>query len=398
MTENKPVTLHAKLSASGSDKWMTCTPSMRMEEGFADEQSDFSREGTFAHEVFENMVKRYLKQITAKEYVARREELQENSFWSDSLVDYVTAAYDKAVERIDYANSVCLEPALMVEQRLDFSPWVPQGFGTGDLVIVTNDYVEVLDLKYGKGIYVDGENNSQMRLYALGAYNQFGMIYEVKTVRTLVLQPRLNNYSGEEMPIEDLIDWAYNKVKPAADLAWNGEGELVAGAHCTQSFCRARFTCPKRAEESLAVAQSEFALVEPELLTLAQIAEILPKADLAINWLTDVKEYALKQAVKGIEVPGHKLVEGRSTRRYGSMDDVANRLRDEDIDDALVYERSLLGITAMEKALGGRKRFDRLLGDLIVKPAGKPTLVPSSDKRSAITLSTSVDEDFSEPV
>jgi len=148
----------------------------------------------------------------------------------------------------------------------------------------------------------------------------------------------------------------------------------------------------------LAVAQSEFALVEPELLTLAQIAEILPKADLAINWLTDVKEYALKQAVKGIEVPGHKLVEGRSTRRYGSMDDVANRLRDEDIDDALVYERSLLGITAMEKALGGRKRFDRLLGDLIVKPAGKPTLVPSSDKRSAITLSTSVDEDFSEPV
>lgn len=394
MTKDKPVALHAKLSASGSDKWMTCTPSMRMEESFPDQQSDFSREGTFAHDVFESMVKRYLKQITSKEYIARWETLQQNNFWSESLLDYVTAAYDRAVERIDHAKSVCDDPMFMVEQRLDFSPWVPKGFGTGDLVIVTNEYVEVLDLKYGKGIYVDGENNSQMRLYALGAYNQFGMIYEVKTVRTLVLQPRLNNYSGEEIKIEELIDWAYNKVKPAADLAWNGEGELVAGSHCTQSFCRARFTCPKRAEASLAVAQSEFALVEPKLLTLAQIADILPKADLAINWLNDVKAYALEQAVGGVEVPGHKLVEGRSTRRYGSMDDVANRLRDEDIDEALVYERSLLGITAMEKALGGRKQFDRLLGDLIVKPAGKPTLVPSSDKRSAITLSTSVDEDF----
>lgn len=394
MAQIEPVKLHAKLSASGSEKWMTCTPSMRMEEAFPDQQTNASREGTFAHEVFENMIKRRLEQIDSKAYNKRVRELEQDEFWSDVLLDYVTEACDRAMERVEYARSVCKQPLFLVEQRLDFSPWVPEGFGTGDLVIVSDEAIEVLDLKYGKGVYVEGENNSQMRLYALGAYNEFDILYGPKIVRTLVLQPRLSNYTGEEMTVEELLDWANNKVKPLARLAWNGDGELVAGPHCTDSFCRARFTCPKRAEMALAVAQSEFAMMEPERLTMDQIADILQKADMAISWLNDIKEHALKEAAKGVEVPGFKLVEGRSNRRYGSQEEVINRLLERGIDEALIFEKSLIGITAMEKVLGGKKKFDLLLGDLIVKPEGKPTLVPDSDKRPAIPLSSSADEDF----
>ena len=394
MTELVPVKLHAKLSASGSEKWMTCTPSMRMEEQYPDTQTDFSREGTFAHDVFENMLKYELGMISSKEYKAKRKEQEQHEFWSNELLDHVLDAHTRALERVNAAKKRCKDPVFMIEQRLDFSPWVPEGFGTGDLVIITDDLVEVLDLKYGKGIYVDGENNSQMRLYALGAYNQFGMLYDINRVRTLVLQPRLSNYTGEELAIEELLDWAENKVAPAAKLAWNGEGELVAGDHCVDGFCRARFTCPKRAEAALAVAQSDFALTPPELLSMEQIADILPKADLAIDWLNDIKDYALKQAAKGNPVPGHKLVEGRSKRVYSDANLIALRLKNHGFDEAMIYERSLLGITAMEKLLG-KAEFTRILGDLISKPSGKPTLVPDSDKRPAITVSESPDTDFS---
>lgn len=393
MANIAPVKLHAKLSASGSEKWLTCTPSMRMEEPFADSDTDFAREGTFAHDVFENMLKFELGLISDKEYKTKRKEQEAHEFWSKSLLDNVLAAHTRALELVKEARKRCKDPIFMVEQRLDFSPWVPQGFGTGDLVIITDGLVEVIDLKYGKGIYVDGANNSQMRLYGLGAYNQFGMLYDIFRVRTLVLQPRLNNYTGEELAIDELLDWANNFVAPRAKLAWNGEGELVAGDHCKDGFCRARFTCPKRAEASLAVAQSEFALKPAEQLTMEQIAEILPKADSVIAWLNDIKEHSLKQAAKGNLVPGFKLVEGRSNRRYTNADEVALRLKNHGIDDAVVYERSLLGITAMEKVLG--KDFTRILGDLITKPAGKPTLVPDSDKRPAIPVSNSVDADFS---
>jgi hypothetical protein len=388
MTNIVPIKLHAKLSASGSEKWMTCTPSAKMEESFPDESSEFAREGTFAHAVFEQE----LLQFLGRPY----EDLDPadvEKYDNQDLRDHVMDAVRAVIERIKEAYSVCKDPKILVEQRLDFSPWVPEGFGTGDVVIVTDASIEVMDLKYGKGIVVEAEANSQMRLYGLGAYNEFSHLYDIKQCRMTVLQPRLNNYSSEQLAMDKLLDWGRDVVKPLAKKAWAGEGQMVAGDHCTKGFCRARYQCPQRAKQAYELAQKDFALLEPELLTLNQLVEVLAKADQAIDWLNDVKAYAFKQAEQGKEIPGYKLVEGRSVRKYTDPDGVAKCLLENGINEALIYEKSLLGITAMEKVLG-KKEFTRLLNDFIVKPPGKPTLVPDGDKRLALTAEASANADF----
>lgn len=392
---------HAKLSASGSEKWMTCTPSARLEENFPDEGSEFASEGTFAHEVFELELRFHLGQIDGKKYKAERNKLKTNKFFTKDLEDYVFAAYSKALDHITAARTRCKDPIILVEQRLDFSRWVPEGFGTGDLVIITDGLVEVLDLKYGKGIYVDATNNSQMRLYGLGAYNELSHLYDIDTVSMTVLQPRLDNWSNETVSLEYLLKWAKNEVVPKAQLAWDGLGEFVPGEHCVSCFCKGRYTCKARAEQAIAVAQQEFGPIQdaqpplPESLSADRIAALLPKADMVIDWFNDLKAYALKQAIEHDNiVPGFKLVEGRSNRKYKDQDQVAQALLAEGIDPAVIYERSLLGITAMEKALG-KKVFADVLGDLIIKPEGKPTLVPESDKRPALNSVAKAVADFS---
>lgn len=388
------MTAHAKLSASGSEKWMTCTPSARMEEQFEDEGSEFAREGTFAHAVFEQQLLTYLGRTI--------ETLPEELLHFDSyaLAGYVDEAAQYCIKRIEEARERCKDPVIYVERKLDFSRWVTEGFGTGDLVIITDDLVEVMDLKYGKGIYVDAKSNSQMRLYGLGAYNELADLYDIKRVRMTVLQPRLGNYSSEELPIADLLKWADDAVVPAAKLAWAGEGEFVAGAHCISSFCKARYACPARAAQALAVAKQEFGSAQlplPETLSIERIAQLLPKADFVINWFTDLKEYAFKQAENGTPIAGYKLVEGRSNRRYSDEDQVAAKFIKAGIPEALIYERSLRGITAMEAVLG-KKKFADVLGALVTKPEGKPTLVPEGDKRPAIASRATALDDFSKPV
>ena len=385
------MTAHAKLSASGSGKWMVCTPSAQIESQLPDEGSNFASEGTFAHAVFEQSLLTYLGRPT--ELLPK--ELMHHD--SPELRDYVAEAVDYAINRIDDARARCKDPVILVEQRLDFSLWVPEGFGTGDLVIITDGLVEVMDLKYGKGIYVDPINNSQLRLYGLGAYYELCHLYDIFRVRMTVLQPRLGNFRSEDVSMEELLAWGQSEVVPKAKKAWVGAGEFVPGDHCKESFCRARFTCPARAEASLAIAKAEFSEpVPPAVTTLSmeRIAQLLPKADMVIDWFSDLKAHALEQATKhNVMVPGFKLVEGRSNRKYGSHDDVAAKLRESGIPEEIMFERSLLGITAMTEALG-KKKFTELLGDLIVKPAGKPTLVLEGDKRPAITLSASAAEDF----
>jgi hypothetical protein len=370
---------HAKLSASGSKKWLTCTRSAKLEEQFPDEQSGFALEGTFAHEVFEHVIHCYLE-----EQPVDWRQFEQNEFWSADLRDHVINAAQRAIDTIVDAKSRCSDPLVLVERRLDFSPWVPEGFGTGDLVVVSDGVLDVLDLKYGKGVPVFAQNNSQMRLYALGALNEIGHLYDIDRVRMTVLQPRLDNYDSEEIAASELLLWAESYVKPRAQMAWNGEGDYVPGGHCTSGFCKARFQCPARAEHALAVAKSEFALKPPVLLTRDQLVDVLSKADMAIDWLNDVKAFALREAEAGHEIPGYKLVEGRSNRKYIDADAVAERLLASGIEEALIYERSLLGLTAMEKALG-KKKFAELLGDLVAKPPGKPTLARVDDKRPALS-------------
>jgi hypothetical protein len=379
---------HAKLSASGSKKWLTCTPSASLEDQFPDEHSEFAAEGTFAHAVFEQDVLDYLGLPVDPLPAAMAAR-----FDSNALRDYVAAAVARAIDAIEQARARCDDPVILVEKRLDFSRWVPEGFGTGDLVIITDELVEVMDLKYGKGVLVEAQDNSQMRLYGLGAYNELAHLYDIQRVRMTVLQPRLENYGSEELSTSELLGWAESYVMPRARMAWEGQGEFVPGDHCTSGFCRARFRCPARAAAAIEVARQDFALKDPELLTVEQLTAVLAKADMAIDWLNDVKAYALKQAEKGHEIPGFKLVEGRSNRKYANADEVAARLLQSGIPEAVIYERSLLGITAMEKAIG-KKKFAELLDDLVVKPQGKPTLVAAEDKRPALSSVASAAADF----
>ena len=373
---------HAKLSASGAKKWLTCTPSANLEAQFANESSNYASEGTFGHALFEHRLLAYLGRPLS---APTEEQLPEYAkHWSRELDAAVSDALLVAIGRIEHARSVCNDPVILLEQRLDFSPWVPEGFGTGDLVIVAADYIEVLDLKMGSGIAVSALANPQFRLYMLGAYNQFSALYDITEVRGMVLQPRLNNYSVEELPVDDLLEWGELEVTPRAKLAWAGEGKFVVGEHCSSGFCRARFTCAARAEANMQIAKADFALTDPELMTDEQIAKVLAKADAAIKWLGDVQDYAQTQAKSGKAWAGFKLVEGRAVRKYKDQDAVAATLQANGVPEAVIYERSLLGITAMAAALG-KKKFAELLADHIDKPTGKPVLVPVTDKREAIS-------------
>lgn len=391
----QPERAHAKLSASGSKKWLVCTPSAHLEDQFPDDSSVYADEGTFAHDVFENENRLAVGFIRPEDYVGNLAVLKKSQYWSKDLHDHVLSAVQAAQERLILAQQRCKDPVILIEQRLDFSTWVPEGFGTGDLVIIADDLVEILDYKHGKGVFVEAQDNSQMRLYGLGAYNELAHLYDIRRVRMTVLQPRLNNFGSEELTIDELLTWADQVVVPAAKLAWDGQGEFVPGDHCSDGFCRARFTCKARADANLALARQDFAFVDPALLTQEQVSQVLAVGEQVSKWVSDVQSFALEQAERhGRQWPGFKLVEGRSNRKYVDQDAVVAKLKEAGFAEAVIFERSLLGITAMEKAIG-KKQFAELLDDLIVKPAGKPTLVPESDKRPAISSTASAAADFS---
>jgi hypothetical protein len=383
---------HAKLSASGSKKWKKCTLSASLEALFPEQDSLFSSEGTFGHSIFQHRLEIYLERDT--EYPFEDRIPGHKEYWTQELSDSVQDSVDYAIERIEAARKVCPDAVILLEQRLDFSPWVPEGFGTADLVIITDTYIEVIDLKMGSGVFVSAHKNSQFRLYMLGAYNQYGHLYGATMMRGTVLQPRLNNYGSEELTALQLLDWAEEEIVEQAKLAFAGEGQFVPGDHCTECFCKARYTCKARADHHLVVAKADFALTVPDLMTEEQIVLVLTKADAAITWLKDVQDYAQKQVIEnGKTYPGFKLVEGRSNRKYSNPDAAAAALVAAGIPEALIYERSLLGITAMTSALG-KKKFAEVLDAHVVKPQGKPTLVPVSDKREEFKP-TSVISDFS---
>lgn len=383
---------HAKLSASGSKQWLTCTPSAKASEAFPEETSDFALEGTAAHELSELHLRHHeglISQVTYKRNLKKFKA--ENKFYSADMEDYVQSYVDIVIERINEARARSTDAVVLLEQRLDFSAWVPEGFGTGDVVLISDGVLEVIDLKYGKGVPVSAEGNTQMRLYALGAINQFGILYDIDTVRMTIIQPRLDSISTDEIGADDLLDWAESFVKPRAEMAMSGDGEYVAGDHCR--FCKVRYTCRTRAEANLELARLEFAA--PPTLSHEEIGEILAKAEELQKWAKEVQEYALKQAEQhGAKFPGWKLVEGRSNRKYANETEVSETLLAEGYDEEVIYTKSLLGITAMEKQIG-KKVFAELLADLVIKPAGKPTLVPESDKRPEINSTASAVADFS---
>lgn len=357
------------MSASSSERWLNCPPSARLCENYEDKGSDYAAEGTDAHTLCEMLLKQALGIPT--------EDTIENLTWYNSEMEDCAEAYAAyVVELLESAKQTCSDPVVCIEQKVDFSRWVQDGFGTADCIVIADGVMNIVDYKHGKGVEVSAERNPQMMLYALGALEIFDGIYDIDTVRMTIYQPRKSNISIFEMPKDELLKWAETELTPKAQLAYEGQGEFHCGEWCR--FCKAKAECRERAEANLALARYDFE--PPALLNDEEIADILGKVDALTAWATDVKEYALQQAVSGKDWPGWKLVEGRSNRKYTSDTAVTAAVESIGLDP---YERKILGITAMQKLLG-KSRFEELLSPYIEKPQGKPALVPESDKRPAI--------------
>lgn len=369
---------HALLSASSSHRWLNCPPSAKLCAEEANTSSPYAQQGTDAHELCQFKVERAL----GRDVTDPTETLEffdaEMDNCSDSYCSYV-------MEQLTAAKKLCKDPEILIEQRLDFSKWVPKGFGTGDCVIVADKELHIIDYKHGLGVLVSAEENSQMMCYALGALELFDGIYDIQTVIMTIFQPRRDNVSTYTVSKEELLKWGNEVLAPTAQLAYKGEGEFAAGDHC--QFCKVKATCRKRAEENLKLAQYDFEM--PINLSDTEISAVLSQVDELVSWANDIKEYALQQALSGTEYAGFKIVEGRATRKYTDEEAVAFIVKDNGYDP---YEKKLLGITAMTSLLG-KKKFEELLSGLITKPPGKPTLVPDTDKRPALNTAK---DDFKE--
>ena len=370
---------HALLSASSSHRWLNCNPSARLEREFADRETLATAEGTAAHALAEHKLKRKLK--LRSERPVSPFDTDEMEVCTDDYADFVMEQVTK--ERRRDPNT-----QVFIEQRLDFSCYVPEGFGTGDCLIVSKGRLHIIDLKYGMGLLVDSEENPQMKLYALAALTQYEEQYQIKKVKLTIFQPRRENVSTWETSVAKLKKWATKDLVPKAQRAFKGEGEYCPGEWCI--FCKAAVKCRARAEDKLRLAQSEFKM--PPLLTDAEIEDVLAKLPDIKKWADEIQEYALAKALAGKEWAGFKLVEGRSVRKFTDERAVVKAANEAGYHD--IYKQTLISLTEMEKLMG-KAEFSKVLGALVTKPQGKPTLVPDTDKRQAISVSNPKSE-FSE--
>ena len=375
-----PPKSHAILSASSSHRWLNCNPSARLEQEFEDQETEAAAEGTAAHALCEHKLRKALK-LRSKKPVSQYD--------CDEMDDYTDGYVQFVMEQLAQAKLTCPDPQVLIEQRLDFSCYVPDGFGTGDCLIIASPRLHVIDFKYGLGVLVDAYQNPQMMLYALGALRIFDCLYDITEVSMSIYQPRRENVSTWTISVDELMDWAENTLRPKADLAYKGEGEYSPGSWC--QFCKAAVKCRARAEEKLDLARFEFA--QPPLLSDAEIEEILGKLDDLTKWANEIMAYAQDAAINyGKEWAGYKLVESRTNRKYTDEDAVIRAAASAGYRD--IYKKTLISITEMEKLMG-KQTFKEILGGLVAKPIGKPTLVPASDKRPAITT-TGAKHDFNE--
>lgn len=388
--------LHATLSASGAKRWMSCPPSARLEERlrgiFGEKSTPFAEEGTKAHSLAELKLLREKGRLSEDDgindfnYDLRRKALGDIPKEMDEATDYYA---EIIIEKFLTARQSCPDAQLKLEQRLDFSRWVPDGFGTGDAVIVSEELLEVCDLKYGKGVPVFAENNPQARCYGLGALHCYGVLYGFKHVRNTIIQPRLDSVTEEMLTTDELIKWAETELKPAAELAWKGKGEFNPGDHC--KFCAARAICYARATKAMTIFKHGFET--PGVIPDDAIPEILAVADTAIDWIKDLQAYALSQALRGQEWPGYKLVRGkRPPRKWVDEEEAKHQLIRAGYEPEVYTETKFKSPSNIEK-LVGKQAFEAIFATLVTQGDGALTLVPESDKRTEFT---SAEADFSD--
>lgn len=362
---------HAVLSASGSKRWLSCPPSARLEQTFPDKAGEAAQEGTLAHALAEARIRHWLGEISENGLTLRIDSIRHDALYSPEMGEYVSEYVDLCIEKINEAHGTAL-----VEERLDFSRWVKNGFGTGDMVIIGDGVLEIVDLKYGKGVPVSAEGNTQMQLYALGAIEQYGYIYDFDHVRMSIFQPRNGGLSTQLMSVEELLAWG-ESIKPIAELAYAGKGNFKAGEHCR--FCRAAAQCKALADYNMEIAKLEFR--DADLLTDDEVSFVLERIDGLVRYAEKVKAFALEEALKGHRWPGFKVVEGRSNRKITDEAKAVKLLRGAGYADDVIYKPlEMQTITDLEKTIT-KKKFGEILGSVVEKPPGKPTLVPEDDKR-----------------
>ncbi len=378
-------TTHAKLSASGAHRWLNCPGSIKLSEHFPSTSSVYAEEGTLAHELAEQMITGRAKASTKR---------QVDAWYAEHGIDGSAKEMIETLEpyrdyvKSEHAAKRKADPGaqLMTEQKVDLSEWIPGGFGTTDVAIIGGGELHIIDLKFGKGVAVSAEGNPQLRLYALGTLSMLEMLYDIDTVRMTIYQPRLDSVSTDKIGADDLRAWGDEVIKPAAQMALSDDAPTAAGDWCR--FCPAKATCRTRADKYLGLRE----YLAQMLLSPEEIGRVLGDIDGLVRWADKLKAFALSQALQGDAIPGWKVVEGRSVRKY-SRDEatIVAACEAAGYAEPLLYERRLLGITAMEKLMG-KKAFADILGSFVEKPQGKPTLVPESDKRPALTGITSADD------
>ena len=369
---------HSDKGPSSSSRWIHCTPSAKLCADMPDQATGYAEQGTQAHSLCEFLVKEAMG-------VKGEDPRPGLTYYDQEMEDCCQGYRDYVMELYEEAKQKTKDPVLMVEQRIQYERFVKGGFGTADCVLIADGTLNVVDFKYGAGVEVSAEGNTQMRIYAIGALEIFDSLYDIDRVRMHIYQPRKANISVDEISRDALYEWAESVLKPAAEEADRGDGDFHAGDWCR--FCKARHVCRERARANLALAAYDF--TSPPLLEDGEIAEILDSVDRLVSWANDVKEFALQEALSGKTWPGFKLVAGRSMRKYVNEKAVAEAVEATGNDP---YQKKLLSITDMEKLLG-RKKFEEVLGKLVVKPEGKPVLVKADDKRPPIN---SAKEDFKE--
>lgn len=375
---------HALLSASGAGRWLNCTPSAKLEDEYGEKKSSvYAEEGTLAHELSELYIARdILGSITEQDFDARLEEVMANDLFSEEMLEVIPTYTDYCAAQLAEAKTTNQLACMDIEQKLDLTEYVPESFGTADCVIINDDLMEVIDLKYGKGVPVYADWNKQLMLYGLGALRKYDTMYDITEVRLTIVQPRINNISSWQISAEELRKWAEEELRPRAELAFEGKGELNAGDWCR--FCAVRNQCRKLYEQQLEVAKHEFA--DPELLTDEEIADIVRRTPKLIEWANSIAEYAQTKAITENKTwPGLKLVEGVSRRKWLDEDKASNAIfaRFPELSEDEIFNMKLKPITSIEKIVG-KKRFEEILSDMVIKPQGKPTLVPLEDKRPAM--------------
>ncbi|WP_299230262.1 DUF2800 domain-containing protein [uncultured Bacteroides sp.] len=369
---------HALLSPSSAHRWINCTPAPRLEAGVIDKGSDYAAEGSLAHAYCAKKLKEFLGTPTdseAKEIASLYER-----YHSGEMDEYTDTYKTIVLERFNAARAITKDAQLLIETRLDFSEYIPDAFGTADAIIIADGTMEIIDFKYGKGVKVSAVDNPQMKIYALGAFEKFSFEYKIDKVRMTIIQPRIENLSDDELTVSELMVWADTVLVPKARQAYEGNGPQVPGEWC--QFCKVKSSCRALTDRCKQAAEN---YQDPKLLSAEELAgDVLPILPIVKTWLAGVEDYALQQALSGIQLPGWKIVEGRSVRKITDQEGAALALNKAGYKTTEIYKpQELRTITELEK-LTGKKQFAVICGEYVEKPQGKPTLAPESDKRPAL--------------